>query len=113
MLDIYVPQQNPLKYGFSGMEIIACNYVATILSYIQWFNYVTRHEKNSAYVHTKFDYIALHYNNNYVYISTYMHTHKSYVNIASVHGIAYLIQNTFGVKKARPIKVESYLEVNT
>ena len=25
----------------------------------------------------------------------------------------YLIQNTFGVKKARPNKVESYLEVNT
>ena len=25
----------------------------------------------------------------------------------------YLIQNTFGVKKARPSKVESYLEVNT
>ena len=24
-----------------------------------------------------------------------------------------LIQNTFGVKKARPSKVESYLEVNT
>ena len=24
----------------------------------------------------------------------------------------YLIQNTFGVKKARPSKVESYLEVN-
>ena len=26
---------------------------------------------------------------------------------------SYLIQNTFGVKKARPSKVESYLEVNT
>ena len=25
----------------------------------------------------------------------------------------YLIQNTYGVKKARPSKVESYLEVNT
>ena len=25
----------------------------------------------------------------------------------------YIIQNTFGVKKARPSKVESYLEVNT
>ena len=25
----------------------------------------------------------------------------------------YLIQNTFGVKKAQPSKVESYLEVNT
>ena len=28
-------------------------------------------------------------------------------------GNIYLIQNTFGVKKARPSKVESYLEVNT
>ena len=27
--------------------------------------------------------------------------------------ITYLIQNTFGVKKAWPSKVESYLEVNT
>ena len=35
------------------------------------------------------------------------------VEIQCVYIYIYLIQNTFGVKKARPSKVESYLEVNT
>ena len=30
-----------------------------------------------------------------------------------IYVYTYLIQNTFGVKKPRPTKVESYLEVNT
>ena len=42
---------------------------------------------------------------------------KAYFSYSSdpliTSGIANLIQNTFGVKKARPSKVESYLEVNT
>ena len=33
--------------------------------------------------------------------------------VSSLFCMFNLIQNTFGVKKARPSKVESYLEVNT
>ena len=37
-----------------------------------------------------------------------------YQPVSIIHvGKEYLIQNTFGVKKAWPSKVESYLEVNT
>ena len=51
----------------------------------------------------------------YGYIHTYMYTYVYTVHIHLYKCIcnSYLIQNTFGVKKAQPSKVESYLEVNT
>ena len=51
----------------------------------------------------------------YGYIHTYMCTYVYTVHIHLYKCICnnYLIQNTFGVKKAQPSKVESYLEVNT
>ena len=45
--------------------------------------------------------------NIYIYIYIYIY---SYVYVY-VYDISY--KNTFGVKKVRPSKVESYLEVNT
>ena len=43
------------------------------------------------------------------------HVEHCYIQVQQEvdHVVIYLIQNTFGVKKARPSKVESYLEVNT